>query len=288
MRIMLTSLLMFICCFVLNALPKSKTTEVKDSTIINVNKNVRINARNKSLVNTGIQARGATIKNSTLTNRFSGTVDARNHSNVTTGIKADGAVIENSDIDVDTRAHINANSATVKTGVDISGASNADIKTKYRGNISAAGSMVKAGTVEGNIRHKDISTNVTENINARGRGITIGTVTAGNGRASKYMGKKGIGIGPRRAGAAIGNVTSKSSILRKVDTEVGSGNFIKGMKTRHMANFYSETNGVDPSGTKHVFVSRKAKEYAKKRGRAVGNSHITTGDRVRRVDTFVE
>ena len=288
MKIMLASLLMFICCLMVDALPKSKATEVKDSTIINVNKNVRINARNKSLVNTGIQARGATIKDSTLTNRFSGTVDAQNHSNVTTGIKADGAVIENSAIDVDTRANISANSATVKTGVDISGASNADIKTKYRGNINAAGSMVKAGTVEGNIRHKKISTNVSENINAQGRGLKIGTVTAGRGRASKYMGKQGAGIGPRRGGASIGNVTETSSTLRKVDTEVGSGNFIKGMKTRHMAHFYSETNGVDPSGTKHVFVSKKQKSWAKKRGAAVGNSSISTGDGIRKVNTFVE
>ena len=288
MKFIIISLLIIIYGLLAHALPKSQATEVKDSTITNVNKNVTITARNKSLVNTGIQARGATIKDSTLTNRFTGTVDARNRSNVTTGIKADGATIKNSNIDVNTRAAIRANNATVKTGVDISGARNAEIKTKYTGNINAAGSIVKAGTVEGNIRNKDISTNVTENINARGRGIKIGTVVAGSGRASKYMGKQGAGIGPRRAGASIGNVTTNSKVVRKVDTEVGSNNFIKGMKTRHMANFYAEENGVDPSGTKHVFVSRKDKELAKKRGGAVGNSRISTGDGVRRVNTFVE
>ena len=286
--LLLTVLLLILWEKSLLALPKTASTVVKNSDISNINKDARIAARNRSIVNTGIQARQAKISNSKLSNRFSGNINANNHANVTTGIKADGATIKNSTIAVDTKAAIRANNATVKTGVDISGAKDATIKTRYRGKINAVGAVVKAGVVEGDVRHKNISTNVTENINARGRGVKIGTVSAGNGHASRYMERGGLGIGPRRQGASIGNVTSRSNVLRKVDTEVGSGNFIKGIKTRHLAKFYEDTGGVDPTGTKHVFVSKKDKKRAEKRGGSVGNSHITNRDGGRRVNPFVE
>lgn len=285
MKLIILSLLIVICTSASLALPKG---EIADSNIVNVNKNTTVRARNKSVVNTGIQARGAIIKHSTLTNRFTGTVNADNHSNVNVGIKADGAKIENSHISVDTRGKIQANNATVKTGVDLSGAKNATIKTKFTGKINASDAIVKAGSVEGNIRNKKITTNVTDNINAQGRGVKIGTVSVGGGRPAKYLGKRGLGVGPRRSGASIGNVEIDSNMVRKVDTEVGSGNFIKGLKTRHMAKFYADQGGVDPSGTKYVFVSKKTKERAKKRGGSVGNTKVNNASGIRKVNTFVE
>eukprot|EP00831_Metopus_contortus_P051768 TRINITY_DN4346_c0_g2_i4.p2 TRINITY_DN4346_c0_g2~~TRINITY_DN4346_c0_g2_i4.p2 ORF type:complete len:307 (-),score=67.51 TRINITY_DN4346_c0_g2_i4:440-1360(-) len=277
-----------LCCDVL-ALPKSKGREtvVKDSTIENVTRDARINARDRSSVNVGIQARGAQIQNSTISSRFSGNVNASG-STVSTGVKADGATIKNSTITTDTEANISARNSTVKTGVDLSGASNAEISTKYRGNISASGAKVKAGTVEGNVRHQKISTDVNQDINAHGRGVEIGTVKANGGRTSVYEGNEGLDFSRERgrAGAQIGTV-SVSGPVREVKTAVGTNDLLSGMRTRHMAEAYKETGGVDPTGTKHVYVNRRQKEQALKTGGSTGNT-TTGGGRIRKVNTFVE
>jgi len=273
------------------ALPKNGAsgTEVKDSFIINENKDVKVNSSNHSAVNTGIQARGAVIRDSELSNKFTGTVNARNSSFVNTGIKADGAVIRNSEINVDTDANISADRSVVKTGVDISGASNAKINTTYGGNIDASNTTVKAGSVEGNVRNKKVTTNVNENINAAGRGVIIGTVKDGGGRPSVYNDTKGLDFSKRGDGPAarIGNVDIEGGQVREVKTSVGTGNVVEGVKTRHMANVYKETGGVDPSGTKHVYVNAKEKEKAKKTGGAVGNTTVAD-PRIKRVNTYVE
>ncbi len=280
---------LILSCSVL-ALPRSDNpgTEVKDSKIQNVNQNVRIDARNRSSVNTGIQARGAKISNSSISNKFTGNVSAVN-STVSTGVKADSAIIKNSEISTESDANISARNSTVKTGVDISGASHAEIKTKYKGNINASGAVVKAGSVEGDIRHKKITTDVQEDINARGRGMQIGTVKSGGGKPSSYKVKSGFDYSKQRGnagGARIGNVNVQGATTREVKTSVGTGNLIEGLKTRHMANVYKKTGGVDPSGTKHVYVNKKQKERAKKTGGSMGNTTTRTG--IRKVNTYVE
>jgi len=275
----------------LSAFPKSEDagSEVKDSVIINENKDARIRASNYSVVNTGIQARNSDIKDSTLTNTFTGNVNAGNGSFVNTGIKADGAEIKNSEITVETNANINANNAVVKTGVDISGASNAEIKTSYSGNINASGVTVKAGTVEGEVRNKKITTTVNENIDTNGKGLIIGTVKDGGGKASVYENTKGLDFSKRGNGPAarIGNVDIDGGHVTEVKTTVGTGNVVEGLRTKHMANICSETGGIDASGTKHVYVSAKQKEKAKKTGGAVGNTS-TADPRIRKVNTYVE
>lgn len=273
----------------LPALPKSEGAGavVRDSVIVNENKDARISASNGSKVNTGIQARGADIKDSTLTNTFTGNVNADGRSNVTTGIKADNAVIKNSTVNVSTDANINAHNADVKTGVDISGARNATINTTYQGNINASNATVKAGTVEGDVRNKKITTNVNENINAYGKGVVIGTVKDGGGKPSIYEKDSSTDFSKKGQTAQIGNVDVKSPIVREVKTSVGTGDFIEGMKTKHMADVYKEQGGVDPSGTKHVYVSEKDKEKAKKTGGSVGNTTVAD-PRIRKVNTYVE
>lgn len=268
------------------ALPRS---EVAGSTIVNENRNVRIEANNGSQVNTGIQARGAEIKDSTLTNRFTGTVDARNNSRVNTGIRAEGAQIRNSTITVDTKANITADNATVKTGVDVSEARNSTIKTTYQGNIDARNTTVKAGSVEGEVNYRKVTTDVKQDISADGGGVKIGTVQVESGRASNF-GKHVDGNWQDRGGtkSSIGNVQVDSGMVRQVDTSVGSGNAIDGMKTRHLAKVYKDNDGIDATGTKNVYVSKKEKEKALSKGGAVGNTSTGGDGRIRKVKTFVE
>jgi len=288
--------MMLLCCcagWTALALPKddSPATTVKDSVIINENKNVNITAENRSGVNTGIQARGATISNAVITNKFTGNVDARNNSHVTTGVKADGATIKDSSIEVDTKGNITADHATVKTGVDINEARNARIKTTYEGDINAAGATVKAGVVEGEIRRQKITTEVNENIDAAGKGVIIGTVSGGSGQASQYGGKSAIDYSKNTQGgpaARIGNVEVQSGMVREVNTTVGGKSAVDGLKTRHMAKVYEDQGGVDPSGTKHVYVTKAQKEKAKKTGGAVGNTNTADDSRIKKVNTFVE
>lgn len=275
----------------LPALPRGEGASVSNSTIENENRNARINAVNRSKVNTGIQARGALIKDSEMKNRFTGEVNARDNSKVNTGIKADGAHIRDSKIDVNTNARINAANSTVTTGVDINGATNSNIQTRYKGTINARSATVKAGSVEGQVNNKNISTNVDENINASGKGVAIGTVKAGDGRPSRWLRDESkFNFGSRPATTSnIGNVRVDSNMVRKVDTEVGTNNFMKGLKTRHMSNVYRETGGVDNTGTKHVYVNARDKERVKRGGGSVGNTYIGKGNgKVRRVNTYVE
>ncbi len=272
------------------ALPKDGGgATVKDSVIVNVNKDVKIEARNGSGVNTGIQARGATITDSTLTNTFSGNVNARNNSQVSTGIKADGGVIKDSTITVETTGNINADNAKVKTGVDVNEVRNSTIKTTYSGDINAAGSTVKAGSVEGEISHKKVVTEVNQDINAIGKGVKIGTVAGGSGTGTSHVSQNGMDYskaGRNSGGASIGNVDIQGGNVREVKTTVGSGSAVDGLKVRHMAKVYAENDGIDPTGTKNVYVNRKEKEKALKTGGSVGNT--TTDSRMKKVETYVE
>jgi hypothetical protein len=268
---------------VIYALPAS---EVKQSTIINSNENVTTKASNGSNVNTGIQVKGSAIRNSTIENKFSGNVRADN-STVNTGIKADGAVIDKAKIKVDTKANINADNADVNTGVNLTGARNAEVTTKVRaGEIDASNSTVKVGSVEGDVSNKKIGTDVTVgNVDAMERNYSIGSVKSddygGIGNSSKG--------GGGRAGVSIGNVNVEAPQVREVKTSVGSDDFIEGIKIQHKAKVYKDQGGVDPTGTKNVFVSAKERAKVEERGGSAGDTTVDSGDyKVKKVKTFVE
>lgn len=197
------SLIGVLCIHSLMALPP---TEMVDTAVYNTNKDASITARNHSDVNTGIQARGATVKDSLLENKFTGTVNADGNSMVNTGIKADGATIRNSKIKTETSANISADGAIVNTGVDATEIRNSNIDVKYKGSINAYDATVKAGSVEGQINNKKISTSVNQNIDAAGKNLKIGTVTGGDGRTStmeKYDGNDFSKSGKGAGGASV-------------------------------------------------------------------------------------
>jgi hypothetical protein len=268
------------------ALPAS---DVKQSNISNVNENVTTVAHDGSNVNTGIQIKGSTVRNSTIDNKFSGNVRASD-STVNTGIKAAGAEINKAKIKTDTKANINAYHSDVNTGVNLTGADNAEITTKVRaGEINASNSTVRVGSVEGNVSNKKIGTDVTVgNVDAEGRNFSIGSVK------SDDYGGGGIpasqrGMGGQRASVSIGNVNVEAPQVREVKTSVGSDDFIEGIKTKHKAQVYKEQGGVDPTGTKNVFVSAKDRAKVEKRGGSAGDTTVDGGDyKVKKVKTFVE
>ena len=269
------------------ALPESDSSEVKQSKITNTNENVTTEARNGSNVNTGIQIKGSTVKNSTIENKFSGNVRADN-STVNTGIEADGAVIEKAKISVDSKAKINADNANVNTGVNLTGADNAEVTTKVRaGEINASNSTVKVGAVEGDVSNKKIGTDVTVgNVDAEGRNYSIGSV-----KSDDYggAGSSSRGTGGDRSAVSIGNVNVESPQVREVKTSVGSDNFIEGIKIEHKAKVYKDQGGVDPTGTKNVFVSAKDRAKVEENGGSVGDTTVDGSDyKVKKVKTFVE
>ncbi len=269
------------------ALPESDSSEVKQSRITNTNENVATEARNGSNVNTGIQIKGSSVKNSTIENKFSGNVRADN-STVNTGIKADGAVIEKARIKVDSKANINADNANVNTGVNLTGADNAEVTTKVRaGEINASNSTVKVGAVEGDVSNKKIGTDVTVgNVDAEGRNYSIGSV-----KSDDYGGAGGSsrGTGGDRSAVSIGNVNVEAPQVREVKTSVGSDNFIEGIKIQHKAKVYKDQGGVDPTGTKNVFVSAKERAKVEENGGSAGDTTVDGSDyKVKKVKTFVE
>ena len=271
---------------VLYALPDSGS-DVKQSKITNTNENTTIEARNGSNVNTGIQIKGSTVRNSTIDNKFTGNIRADN-SNVNTGIKADGATIEKSKITVDTKANINADNADVNTGVNLTGASNAEVTTKVRaGEINASNSTVKVGSVEGDVSNKKIGTDVTVgNVDANGRNYSIGSV-----KSDDYggVGSSSRGGGADRASVSIGNVNVEAPQVREVKTSVGSDDFIEGIKIQHKAKVYKDQGGVDPTGTKNVFVSAKERAKVEEKGGSAGDTTVDGSDyKVKKVKTFVE
>ena len=273
-------------CNTLFALPGS---DVKKSNISNVNENATTVARDGSNVNTGIQIKGSTVRNSKIENKFSGNIQADN-STVNTGVKANGAEINKAKIKTDTRANINASNADVNTGVNLTGADNAEITTKVRaGEINASNSTVRVGSVEGDVSNKKIGTDVTVgSIDAEGRNFSIGSVKSDDYGGGGIPASKG-GTGGQRGAVSIGNVTVEAPQVREVKTSVGSSDFIEGIKTKHKAQVYKEQGGVDPTGTKNVFVSAKDRAKVEKRGGSTGDTHVDAGDyKIKKVKTFVE
>lgn len=267
------------------ALPRQKT-EIANSTISNVNTNARIHAINGSEVNTGIRAREATISNSDLSNRFQGNISARANSDVSTGIRIDSGTVGNSRISTDTQANIHAVDGRVRTGVDLNNASHADVSTRVRGNITAIGASANVGSVEGSVRHKRISTNVeVDDVQARGRNVNIGSVTVDHSFRPAGSSRRDEGAG---AGAGVGNVHVQSNMVRQVDVSVGSGSMRQSTRARHMAKLYEDKGGVDPSGTKHVYVGQRTRRQAEKGEASEGNVYVGNDPRIRRINTVVD
>jgi hypothetical protein len=286
MKIVLFMIFLGYCVISAQALPRR--TVVKDSSISNINTRANIRAAGKSDVNTGIQARNAVIKNSKLSNRFEGNVDASNNSDVSTGIRIHQGTVKNSEIKTDTKANITARNGTVRTGVDLNNASNAKISTKVRGNVTAIGATAKVGSIEGSVSNKKINTNVeVDDVQARGRNVNIGSVQVQH----SFQPVKGTKRNKRNenGGAGVGNVYVNSNLVRKVDVDVGSGSMSKSVKARHMSKVYAKEGGVDPSGTKHVYVKRRDRKRAEKGMANTGNTYIDRRNRkIRKVNTVVE
>jgi hypothetical protein len=269
------------------ALPGS---DVKQSNISNVNENVTTVARDGSNVNTGVQIKGSTVRNSEIDNKFTGNIKASGGSTVNTGVKANGAVINKAEITTDTKANINAYRSDVNTGVNLTGVDNAEISTKVRaGEINASNSSVRVGSVEGDVSNKKIGTSVSVGtIDAENRNFAIGSVKSDDYGGGGIPASKG-GSGGGRAAVSIGNVTVEAPQVREVKTTVGSGGFIDNLKTQHKAKVYKEEGGVDPTGTKNVFVSAKERAKVEKYGGSVGDTHVDASDyKVKKVKTVVE
>lgn len=269
----------------IHAMPSSDSSEVKQSKITNTNENVTTEARNGSNVNTGIQIKGSTVRNSTIENKFSGNIRADN-STVNTGVKVSGAVIEKANIKVDTKANINADNSDVNTGVNLTGARNAEVTTKVRaGEINASNSTVKVGAVEGDVSNKKVGTDVTVgNVDAMGRNYSIGSV-----KSDDYggIGNSSRGTGGERPGVSIGNVNVEAPQVREVKTSVGSDDFIEGIKIKHKAKVYKD--GIDNTGTKNVYVSGKERAKVEEKGGSAGDTTVTGSDyKIKKVKTFVE
>ncbi len=276
------------CCSV-SALPKSEGPEIRDSTISNTNRNATIEARGNSSVNTGIQARGADVRASTLSNTFSGKVRADNRSEVSAGIKADNARINSSTVTVDNRANINADHAAVRTGVDATEIRDSTVKSSYQGNINAANSTVEAALIKGAITHRELSTDVRQDIDAENKSVKIGTISVGGGALSKSndQARPSSVFAPAGGRAAsVGNVEVQSSTVREVNTTVGGGT-VAGLKNRNLSKTYSESGGVDNTGTLHVHVGEGEKNRVLEKGGSAGDVKVKD-PRVRKVETFVE
>ncbi len=282
-KILLPAALILLVVMDCPALPRQKT-EVANSNITNVNTNTRIHAANGAEVNTGIKARDATIRNSDLSNRFQGNISARGNSDVSTGIRIESGRVSNSQISTNTKANIRAVNGTVTTGVDLNNASHANVSTRVRGNITAIGAAAKVGSVEGSVRHKRINTNVeVDDVQARGRNINIGSVTVDHSFRPAQSRKRESG-----AGAGVGNVYVQSNMVRDVDVNVGGSSMSKSIKARHMAKVYEDEGGVDPSGTKHVYVGQRTRKKAEKGKANAGNVYVGSNPKIRRVNTVVD
>ena len=290
-RILIFTAASIIPASVLFAMPK---TVVADSTITNEASGENT-AVNRSEINTGVEARNSQISESEISTRTKADINAYNNSKVNTGLKADGATIENSTLKTNTAAGtINANNSRVSTGIEISGATNSDLESNVSaGSINARNSTVNVGSIKGQAEGKAVTTNVgVGEVNARNETKNIGNVNLnagpGSGGKSKVFNRdEGERNQPQ---TNIGTVNVDSSRVREVNVTVGSGGSMsEKIKERNMSKTYSGSDGVDPSGTKHVYVSEKEKQKAEKQDGDAGNVEIKGNNRkVKKVDVFVE
>lgn len=267
------------------ALPQTQTT-VKDSTLHSKTTG-NYTAVGKSNINAGITAKNANIDNSTIYSKTAGNVNAFNRSNVNTGVNANNANVKNSNLSANTKANINAFRSNVDTGINVSKAKNSNISTNVNANVNSVRSNVNVGSVKGAVTNKNINTNVSGSVNAVNRNVNLGNVVVQGGRVSRFD-NYGNPINPRSS-TNIGSVVVNSDRVKEINTTVGGGGSISDkIKTRHKAKFYSDTDGVDPSGSKHVYVTKRQRHAAELGIGDAGNTVIRKGSRIKKVNTYVE
>ncbi|MEI6422067.1 MAG: hypothetical protein WCP55_07600 [Lentisphaerota bacterium] len=247
--------------------------------------------------NTG--ATKATVSDSELSAKTKADVKATNFSNVNTGIKInDGADVRDSKLNSKTQAKtIDANNSEISTGIEVFGARNSDIRTNISANnITARDSTVNIGSVKGNVQDKKISTDVNvKDISAAHEKVNIGNVTVNDqpGGKSRVFDKtdKRLNADRHTDSTNIGNVTVESRRVSEVNVTVGdNGDKSVGgkIKEKHMAEYYSKDDGVDPSGTKHIYVNERDREKAEREKGDAGNITIERGSKVKKVDVYVD
>lgn len=295
---------LFLVCLTASSLPENpvaaKTdgrTTVRDSTL-SVETEGTFDAINESRINSGIKAKNSTMGDSDISSKTKANVKASSFSNVNTGIKInDGADVRDSKLETKTQAKkIDANNSQVSTGIEVSGARDSDIRTNVSaGNITARDSTVNVGSVKGNVQNKKISTDVgVGDISAVHEKVNIGNVTVNDqpGGKSRVFNKPDNLLNADRStnNTNIGNVTVESRRVNEVNVTVGDGGD-KGIgekiKAKHMAEFYSKDDGVDSSGTKHIYVNDRDRERAEREKGDAGNVTIEKGSKVKKVDVYV-
>ncbi len=300
------SVILFLICLTSYSLPENigatKTdgkTTVSGSTL-SVETEGAFDAMNESRINSGIKAGNSSIRDSNISSKTEADVKASNFSNVNTGIKIDaGADVRDSKLSSKTRAKtIDANNSQVSTGIEVSGARDSNIRTNVSaGNITARDSTVNIGSVKGNVQDKKISTNVgVGNISAVHEKINMGNVTVNDqpGGKSKVFNKSDNLLDTNKStnNTNIGNVTVESRRVNEVNVTVGDGGDTIGIgekiKAKNLAKVYSKDDGVDPSGTKRVYVSDKDRDKAEREKGDAGNTTIERGSKVKKVDVYVD
>lgn len=289
-------------CAALHAIPKTELpgeggTVVDNSTIVNTATG-RNTAEAGSTVNRGIEARNAAIVDSTITNNTSGNVNATG-SRVDTGVKLDGAVVRSSNLSANTNVNINAVNSNVTAGaIQLGGAEGANVTTNVNAAINAKNSTVNVGSVKGVANGVDVNTNVGASVDAKNKVVNIGNVNLGGGGPASFDERHSTPAGGRKGETSIGNVTVESDRVKEVDVTVGGGAGTTGgkIKTRNMANTYKDNDGVDPSGTKNVYVGRKEAAEAERKAQrggtgSAGDTYIGNSEedrKIRKVNTFIE
>jgi len=274
-------------------------TEVDSSTIGNQASGDN-NAAAGSTVNRGIEARGSKIVDSDVSNTTSGNVNAVS-SSVDTGVKLNGAEIKGSTISANSKVSIDAVNSSVKAGsITLSGANGANVSTDVNAVIGAKNSTVTVGTVSGSADGVDAHASVGAAVSAENKTVSIGNITLNGGGGApaggSYKDRHEKAQGQKGGGTSIGNVVVDSSNVDEVNTTVGnsSGGVGEKIKTRNFANTYKD--GVDPSGTKNVYVDKKEAEAAERAGRrggqgSAGNVYVGNDEKdkdVKKVNVYVD
>lgn len=301
------SSVLFLFCLTAYALPETPgnartdgRTTVRDSSL-SAESEGTFEAINESRINSGINAKNASIRDSDISSKTKADVKSSNFSNVNTGIKIkDGADVSDAKLESKTQAKkIDANNSQVSTGIEVTGARNSDVRTNVSGgNITARDATVNVGSVKGNVQNKKISTDAgVKDISAVHEKINIGNVTVNDqpGGKSRVFNKPDNLLNPDRStdSTNIGNVTVESRRVNEVNVTVGEGADAKSIsekiKAKHMAEYYSsKEDGMDPSGTKHVYVSERDRDKAEREKGDAGNTTIERGSKVKKVDVYVD
>ena len=306
----LIGIILYSFCAVVIALPKNDLpgeggggtgTVVDNSTLSNTASGSNT-ALNNSNINTGIEAKNAVIKDSTVSSATNGTINA-SASQINTGVKASGTEITGSTLSSNANVNIDASGSRVTAGaIELGGANGANINTNVNASVKAENSTVNIGTITGNANGVSASTNVGAAVSVKNKTVNMGTITlnergGGPPAGGGYKARNDKEIGPAKGSTALGNVVVESNNVKEVNTTVGnSGSIGEKVKTRNMSKTYADNDGVDPSGTKNVYVSKKEREAAEKKGKAgqdggAGNTYIGNSEKdreIRKVNTYVE